>query len=145
MEKGLKAARRALVGTLRKIPAKMLEEETEIAAEAVRDFLYEGGWCYNESEEGGFVIFECYKQSEKHEQPAFCALMIVRQSVVMFRVYVPLKIPQERMGEIAEYVARANDHEFFSTFILDYEKQLVYLRGVVDLEDRECEPIDVVS
>lgn len=74
-------------------------------------------------------------------------LVIVRsvtQGLTIYAVH-PTKVPEERLPEVAELVARANGNEFTVAFELDYTHLTVSARVGLELYDVELSQLDAES
>ena len=100
--------------------------------EAVSHFLEQDDWPYNYLEgkpviktgfEGKHGQFTCYAQ-ERDEQ----------QQMVFYAVF-PVRAPDSRLTEVAEFITRANYGMIIGNFELDYADGEVRYKTSVDIED----------
>lgn len=107
--------------------------------DAVAQFLAEDDWPYTLMEnrpvyktgfEGKNGQFTCYAQ-ERGEQQQF----------VFYSVF-PVRVPDNKMNELAEFITRANYGMIIGNFELDYGDGEIRYKTSVDVEDVELvEPL----
>lgn len=100
--------------------------------EVIERFLIEDDWPYNLLEgrsvyktgfEGKNGQFTCYAQ-EREEQ----------QQIVFYSVF-PVRVPGERMADVAEFIIRANYGMIIGNFEMDYNDGEIRYKTSVDVED----------
>ncbi len=100
--------------------------------EAVEQFLKADDWPYNLLEgrsiyktgfEGKNGQFTCYAQ-ERDEQQQF----------VFYSVF-PVRAPEGQLGDVAEFITRANFGMIIGNFELDYSDGEIRYKTSVDIED----------
>src|SRR5512142_1586506 len=102
--------------------------------EAIRKFLDEDDWPYSLVEgrtvyktgfEGKNGQFTCYAQ-ERGEQEQF----------VFYSIF-PVRTPEDKMDDVAEFITRANYGMIIGNFELDYGDGEIRYKTSVDVEDIE--------
>lgn len=92
--------------------------------------LMEGRTVYKTGFEGKNGQFTCYAQ-ERPEQDQF----------VFYSIF-PVRAPEEHMGEVAEFITRANYGMIIGNFELDYTDGEIRYKTSLDVEEmNEIEPL----